>query len=63
MISTHLILAIASRFVRTDKSERGVLKAVSRLVFDVEVYCRSRREGPLGVPEGSLVKTIKGVIG
>ena len=116
-VPKHLILPIASRFVRTDKGEKGVLKAASRLVvpghlqdgspqgeggertdaptvpqlglrlllaiaasfnwllrvFDVisaflrgdamnaEVYFRPPREGLLGVPEGSLIKAIKGV--
>ena len=31
-IPKHKILPIASRFVRTDKGEKGVLKASSRLV-------------------------------
>ena len=30
-VPKHLVLPIASRFVRTDKSEKGVLKAASRL--------------------------------
>ena len=118
-IPKHKILPIASRFVRTDKGEKGVLKASSRLVvpghlqdgypqedggertdaptvpqlglhllmtiaaswhwllrmfdvssaflrgdaMDAEVYFRPPREGLPGVPEGSLIKAIKGVFG
>ena len=118
-VPKHLILPIASRFVRTDKGEKGVLKAASRLVvpghlqdgspqeeggertdaptvpqlglhllmtiaasfhwilrmfdvsaaflrgdaMDTEVYFRPPREGLPGVPEGSLIKAIKGVFG
>ena len=31
-VPKHMILPIASRFVRTDKGEQGILKASSRLV-------------------------------
>ena len=117
-VPKHLILPITSRFVRTDKGEKGVLKAASRLVvpghlqdgspqeggertnaptapqlefhllmaiaasfhwilrvfdvssaflrgdaMDAEVYFRLPRGGLPGVPEGSLIKAIKGVFG
>ena len=40
----HLILPIASRFVRTDKGEKGVLKAASRLVVPGHLQYGSPQE-------------------